>query len=325
MSEKKPINRSEEVRRRRKRAEEQALVTQSMERRRARRTVTPPPVTTRNVSVDAATVRSKARPVRQYQVLAATPATQRLRVPSLPRIRVGWRLLSFFLVALLGAGIYYAYTLPMFRISGVTLSGNQYLSAEEANAVLGLNGMPIFLLEPQKVETALRLNFPEIASAEVTVELPNIVTVTMTERQPAIRWEQGNAYTWLDAEGVALRPRAEVSGLVVVRASGAPPTGPASASDPLAPVPFADPKIVETARVLAPYAPQGSTLLYDPKYGIGWTDSRGWTVWFGSSPEQADMKLRVYVVLVDSLVQRGITPIMINVAYPSAPYYRLGQ
>lgn len=321
MSEKKPLSRAEEVRQRRKRAEEQALVTQSMERR-TRRAATP--VTTRRVSVDAATVRSSAKPARQYQALAAS-VTGRLQAPSLPRIRMGWRLLSFFLVVLFGAGLYYAYTLPMFRITGIALVGNQYLSAEEANTVLGLNGMPIFLLEPEKVENALRLNFPEIASAEVTVELPNLVNVTITERQPVIRWEQGNAYAWLDEEGVALRPRAEVSGLVVVRASGAPPTGPASASDPISPIPFADSKIIETARVLAPYAPQGSALLYDPKYGIGWTDSRGWTVWFGASPEQADMKLRVYVVLVDSLIQRGITPIMINVAYPNAPYYRLGQ
>lgn len=324
MSEKKPLNRAEEVRQRRKRDEERALVTQSMERR-TRRAVTPPPVTTRNVSVDAATVRSTPKPARQYQAVAAASATGRLHAPAMPRIRVGWRLLSFFLVILLGAGIYYAYTLPMFHINGVTLTGNQYLSAEEANAVLGLNGMPIFLLEPEKVETALRLNFPEIASADVTVELPNLVIVTITERQPVIRWEQGNAYAWLDEEGVALRPRAEVSGLVVVRASGPPPTGPASANDPLSPIPFADSKVIETARVLAPYAPQGSALLYDPKYGIGWMDSRGWAVWFGASPEQADMKLRVYVVLVDSLIQRGITPIMINVAYPNAPYYRLGQ
>ena len=324
MSEKKPLNRAEEVRQRRKRAEQQTLVTQSMERR-TRRAVTPPPVTTRNVSVDAATVRSNPKPARQYQALAAATVARRLQVPAMPRIRVGWRLLSFFLVILFGAAVYYAYTLPDFRINGVTLSGNQYLSDEEANAVLKLNGMPIFLLEPQKVETALRLNFPEISAVNVTVKLPNRVIVTLTERQPVIRWEQGNAYAWLDAEGVALRPRAEVSGLVVVRALGPPPTGPASASDPLSPIPYADSKVVETARVLAPYAPQGSALLYDPKYGIGWTDSRGWIVWFGARPEQADMKLRVYVVLVDSLIQRGITPIMINVAYPNAPYYRLGQ
>ncbi|MBV6396647.1 MAG: Cell division protein FtsQ [Anaerolineales bacterium] len=322
MSEKKNLPRSEEVRQRRKRAEERALVTHSMDRRTRR---TPPPSVTRNVSVDAATVRSTSRPVRQYQAVIAAPAAGRLHAPAMPRIRVGWRLLSFFLVTLLGAGLYYAYTLPMFHINSVTLLGNQYLSAEETGAALRLNGMPIFLLEPKNVEKALRLNFPEIASVDVTVELPNRVLIALTERQPVLRWEQGNAFTWLDAQGVALRPRAEVGGLVAVRALGAPPSGPLSALDPLSPIPFADARIVETARVLAPYAPQGATLLYDPKYGIGWNDARGWTVWFGASPDQADMKLRVYVVLADSLTQRGITPIMINVAYPNAPYYRLGQ
>jgi hypothetical protein len=54
-------------------------------------------------------------------------------------------------------------------------------------------------------------------------------------------------------------------------------------------------------------------------------DGRGWTVWFGSSALQMDMRLRVYTVLVDSLAQRGISPTFINVAYPNAPYYRLGQ
>jgi len=129
----------------------------------------------------------------------------------------------------------------------------------------------------------------------------------------------------VDAEGVALRPRGEMGGLVAVNASGTPPAGPKSESDALAPVPFVAPSIVETVRTLAPYVPQGSALLYDPKNGVGWMDGRGWTVWFGSSASQMDVKLRVYTVLVDSLAQRGISPTFINVAYPNAPYYRLGQ
>ncbi len=213
----------------------------------------------------------------------------------------------------------------MFKTSGVTMTGNQFVLVEEVDSVLGLDGMHAFLIVPEEVETALRLNFPEILSAEVSVELPNRVVVNVTERQPVLRWEQGGAYTWVDAEGVAFRPRFEVGGLVVVSASGNPPAGPKSESDPLAPVPFVSPDIVQTARLLNPYMPQGSVLLYDPKYGIGWNDNRGWTVWFGSTAEQVDVKLRVYIVLVDSLAQRGITPTFINVAYPNAPYYRLGQ
>ena len=321
MSVRKPSTRADAVRQRRKRDDERRLVTQSLEKRRV-----PPPVVARNVTVDAATVRAQPRPVRRYEAVAAAPARQ-LHVPALPRVRlrVGWRLLSFFLILLLGGALYYAWTQPLFKATNATLLGSQFLSADEVNSVLGLGGRHIFLIQPEEVETALRFNFPEITSVDVTVELPNRVIVAITERQPVLRWEQGNAFTWVDAEGVAFRPRAEVSGLVVVSASGIPTAGSTSVSDPLAPTPFVAPEIVELARLLNPYIPQGAVLRYDPKYGIGWNDARGWTVWFGSSPEQADVKLRVYIVLVESLAQRGITPVMINVAYPNAPYYRLGQ
>jgi len=329
VSEKKPLTHSEIVRQRRKRDDERRLVSQSLDR--PTRRPAPPPVTTRNVSVDASTVRAKPRPkpARQYQAIAAAPIapTRQLQAPTMPRVRVrfGWRLLSFFLVILLGAAVYYAYTQPMFHVSGATLTGNHFLSAEEVNVTLGMNGLPIFLFVPANAETALRLNFPEIAAVHVSVELPNTVHVAITERQPVVRWEQGGAYTWLDEEGVALRPRGEEANLVIVKASGQPPTGPKSGSDPLNPTPYVNADIVKTARLLAPYAPQGSGIMYDPKYGIGWVDGRGWTVWFGASSDQVDMKLRVYIVLVESLAQRGINPIMINVAYPNAPYYRLGQ
>ena len=321
MRDKKSLTRADLVRQRRKKDDTRRLTPKT---ERASRPA--PVVISRNVTLDAATIRKpKTKAVRQYQALAAAPAADRLLAPALPRIRVGWRLLSFFLVVIFGAALYYAWTAPVFRISGTTLVGNQALTAEEVNAVLNLNGTHIFMFVPTKVETTLRINFPEITSVKVSVELPNQVITTITERQPIIRWEQGNSFTWLDAEGVAFRPRGERSDLIVVMASGEPPTGPKSESDPLVPIPFADSKIVETVRLLAPYVPPGSVLIYDTKYGIGWADGRGWKVWFGSDPTQMDMKLRIYTVLVDSLAQRGITPTFINVAYPSAPYYRLGQ
>lgn len=288
-----------------------------------------PTLPRRGVTLDASTQRvtPSAKAVRTYEAAAAPVATSMrdALAPALPRVRLGWRLLSFFLAALFGAGIYFAWTLPQFRVSAARLVGHQMLSAEEVESVLRLNGAPIFVVVPAEAERALRLNFPEITSVEVSVELPNEVIAVITERQPVIRWEQGGAYTWVDAEGVAFRPRGERNDLVVVSASGAPPAGSRSASDPLAPVPFLSAEIIESIRQLAPYVPQGSVLLYDPKYGMGWVDARGWTVWFGSKSAETEMKLRVYNALVDSLAQRGITPSFINVAYPNAPYYRVGQ
>jgi len=38
-----------------------------------------------------------------------------------------------------------------------------------------------------------------------------------------------------------------------------------------------------------------------------------------------ELKMRVYESLVASLTQRGIQPAMINVTYPTAPYYRMSE
>jgi hypothetical protein len=322
VTDKESPSRADLVRQRRKK-EENRRVT-----RPAPRASQPTPtMPRRGATLDASTVRAKpkAKPMRQYEAVAAAPMTGQLQAPALPRFRVGWRLLSFFLVALFGAGLYFAWTLPTFRVTGTTLAGNQMLSVDEIESVLRLKDAPVFLVIPADAEKALRVNFPEITSVKVSLELPNKVIATITERQPVIRWEQDGAYAWVDAQGVAFRPRDEAQGLVVVSASGSPPAGVRSESDSLAPIPFVSAQIVESIRLLAPHVPQGSVLLYNPKFGIGWVDSRGWTVWFGSNADQTDVRLRVYSVLVDSLAQRGITPSFINVAYPDAPYYRLGQ
>ncbi len=323
MTDKESSSRADLVRQRRKKDENRRLT------RPAQRASLPTPtLTRRGATLDASTVRAKpkkAKLVRQYDSVAAAPMTGQLQVPALPRIRVGWRLLSFFLVALFGTGLYFAWTLPVFRVAGPMLVGNQMLGAEEFESVLRLNNAPVFLIVPADAETALRLGFPEITSVKVSVELPNKVIATITERQPVIRWEQGGEFAWVDAEGVIFRPRGEAQGLVVVSASGSPPAGSRSGDDPLAPVPFVAAQVIESIRLLAPHVPPGSVLLYNPKFGIGWVDNRGWTIWFGSNAAETDVKLRIYSVLVDSLAERGITPSFINVAFPGAPYYRLGQ
>jgi len=322
VTDKSSLSRADIVRQRRKQEE----IRRS--KRPAQRASLPPSAPPRRgATLDASTVRAKpgSRYAHQYEAVAAPAIAGQLIAPALPRIRMGWRLLSFFLVALFGAGLYFAWTSPFFRVAGTNLAGNQMLSAEEVESVLRLKGAPVFLIVPADAEEALRKNFPEITSVRVSVEFPSKVIATITERQPVIRWEQDGAYTWIDSQGVAFRPRGEVQGLVVVSASGSPPAGLKSESDTLASVPFVAEPIIESIRLLAPHVPQGSVLLYDTKYGMGWVDGRGWTVWFGSTPQEVDVKLRVYSVLVDSLAQRGITPSFISVAYPGAPYYRLGQ
>jgi cell division septal protein FtsQ len=243
---------------------------------------------------------------------------------SIPRPRLGIRLVSFLFVVLLGAAIYGAYNLPFFRVTEARVTGNHLISAKELSAAIGITGQPIFLLKAADLETRLRLNYPELSSAHVTVSLPNVVSVNVVERKPAVRWEQGGSYTWIAEDGVAFRPRGEFPELISVTAVSAPALNLTSA-DPLNPVPFVSPDMIQALKGLAGHVPPGVPILYDPKLGFGWNDPRGWSVYFGTKSNDVELKMRVYESLVNSLTQRGIRPVLINVTYPTAPYYRINQ
>ena len=62
--------------------------------------------------------------------------------------------------------------------------------------------------------------------------------------------------------------------------------------------------------------------MFDPIYGIGWQDPRGWQVFFGQHTVDIPMKIKVYEAIVATLTLQGIQPEMINVAYLEAPFYK---
>lgn len=324
MSEKKDITRSDLVRLRRERDN-----TKRVDRAVKEATRSMPPVTarTRQSAVKPKRKSSRANNARRRFQIALLPITPgaNARGISLPRPYVGPRLLSFLMVALLGGALYFAFNLPVLRVTQAQITGNQMLSAEEVNSVLDVSGKPIFLLIPADLETQLRLSFPEFVSVKVDVALPNVVSVNIQERQPIIRWEQGDGYTWISEDGIAFRPRGEPSGLISVIALSAPPIEGNVSSDPLTPAPFISSEMVRALKGLAGHVAPGMPILYDASFGFGWDDPRGWRVYFGTSANDVELKVRVYESMVNSLTQRGIRPVLINVTYPTAPYYRMSE
>jgi len=254
--------------------------------------------------------------------LSLSHITLRKPVSGVRQSRGSWRFASFLLAVMFGAMIYLAWTLPYFHVPVATVLGNNRLSREEITAVLGVTGESIFLVQPGDVATRLRLNYPELASVEVNVYLPNHVYVIVSERQPVILWQQGDGFTWIDATGVAFRPHGQASGLITVVGLAVPPAGVPTSNDPLGLPSFMQKELVDAILVLAPNVPAGSILTYDPNDGLGWKDDRGWKVFFGTNTKNMPLKLRVYQALVDSLAGLGKVPEYINVAYPVAPYYR---
>jgi hypothetical protein len=116
-----------------------------------------------------------------------------------------------------------------------------------------------------------------------------------------------------------------MQGLVSVVALSAPPIEGIVSSDSLTPAPFLSPEMVRSIKGLAGHVPPGVTIIYDDSFGLGWSDPRGWQVYFGTSAIDVELKIRVYESMVESLAGRGIQPALINVTYPTAPYYRLSE
>ena len=320
MSEKKEVSRAELVRLRREQEHNQSMHRIAKEATR--------PVAVRAKKKAAAPKAKVSKPKestrRRFQI--ALPAAPRVNVRSISvsRPRFGWRSVSFILSAVMGIILYYAFNLPQLRVTEAQVIGNQIVTPLDVNSVLNISGQPVFMLTPSDLETRLRLNYPELSFVRVTVSLPNIVTVDVRERKPAIRWEQGGGYTWVAEDGVAFRPRGEMIGLISVVAESAPPVAGAVA-DPLTPAPFISAEMVQALKGLAGHVPPGQSILYDARMGFGWNDPRGWRAYFGATPSDIELKMRVYESMVESLTQRGIRPALINVTYPTAPYYRMSQ
>ena len=319
MSEKRELTRADLVRIRRERENAQQMKRAALEAARPL-----PQVTTRADVEMTKPRRRSANPGRRFQIALPMSRTD-VRTINMPRMRFGWRSLSLIFATSLGLLIYLAFQRPELRVVQAEISGNRLLAPSELNSVLNVAGQPIFVLIPEDLETRLRLHYPELVSVNVDVSMPNHVSVNIVERQPVIRWEQGGGYTWIAEDGIAFRPRGEVLGLIPVVALSGPNIEDVKPVDPLTPAPFISTEMVESLKGLAPHVPPAESILYDAGLGFGWNDPRGWRVYFGTSANDVELKMRVYESMVASLTQRGIRPALINVTYPTAPYYRMSQ
>jgi len=284
---------------------------------------------------------------RRYDVTLNADGAE-MRLPSLPRLRVGWRVISLALTALLGFVLYQYWTAPTYRVDAAKVSGLHYLTSSEINQALGVTGKHIFSLDASVLASDLVDNFPQISSVSVQVALPQTVLITVTERTPVLVWYQDEDWKLVDAEGMTFPASDEsmLSGFPVIEATGDPPL--VDSSEPETPVlvlpdleelaeelslgmPAAgeakqllSPEMVETILLMAKQAPQKAQLVFDPEHGLGWKDQRGWTVYLGDM-QDFEMKLKVYAALINHLKEANTRPAFISVEYVHAPYFVLEE
>lgn len=245
-----------------------------------------------------------------------------VRAPLLSLPNLGPRWVSAGMTLILGLLLYTMVTANTFKVTALELTGNQRLAAEDVSGRLDLIGQPIFNAVPSRIENDLRTAFPDLAGVSVQVGFPNHIRVAVVERVPILAWYQDGNTTWIDTNGIAFTPRGDVPGLVQIAASGIPPKPVVDPKTPINDQPFIGPDMVQAFLSLHPQVPDGAPMVYDPKYGMGWQDPRGWSVYFGLNTQEIEMKKKIYQALLDNFSQKGIQPTLISVAYLDAPFYK---
>jgi cell division protein FtsQ len=291
-----------------------------------------PPVMVRG-SLDAIPLKArkagKTKNRRRYDFTLNVPGAE-MRLPALPMIAIGPRLISGVLVVALGIMAYFLWTAPTFQVQAAKIAGLQRLSSNDVNTVLGISGQPVFTLSAHDLEKKLMEAFPEFSTVSVKIGFPKDVNVTVVERQPILTWRQADRTLLVDANGVAFPQRdpAEIDPSLTVEASGPPmpaestlqPADPQS--EPKASIQFMPVDMVSAILSMSAFVPKNTPLIFDSNHGLGWKDTQGWDVYFGDIRD-IDMKLRVYQAMLKTFKQEKINPVLISVEYVHTPYYRL--
>lgn len=321
---------ADNIRRRRNKRSPRRTQTEVFNRGRKERSTSLPPVMVRGASA-ALPAREQPRGKRtrrRFDVTLNTPGAE-MRLPSLPMVSVGWRLLSAVLVGLLAFTLYMIWNAPMYKVNMVEVGGLQRLTSEDINSVVNVRDKPIFMVDPAKVRHDLEKAFPELYNISVEIMLPSSVTVKVVERQPVIAWVEDGNEIWVDAAGMAFPKRGDDGPGVVVNAETSPTTvqsgveGQASIDTNNENKRFLPAPLVSAILAISFQAPENASLLYDHLHGIGWKDKRGWEVYYGMNSDDIDMKLKVYKAIVKQLNKKKIQPSFISVEFVHAPYYRL--
>ncbi len=237
------------------------------------------------------------------------------RVPTQQAVRgrfsIPWRVVSGLMVLSLLAVLGLFFTSDAFYIRSIGVGGLHYMSSSEIFSLTNVTNMHIFWVDPEQVRADI-LRSPTVADAQVRVGWPPVMLqIIITEREPALVWEQSGTAVWIDLQGRVMREREDRPDLLRV-----------SADEPGTIGTSIDPNIVTGAVQLQALLPNVTGLRYHSDKGLGYNDQRGWEAWMGTGSDMAE-KVKIYDALVASLQARGIVPDEISVENPDAPFYSI--
>jgi cell division protein FtsQ len=279
--------------------------------------------------------RTRVRP-RHILSIPFTKSGVDVKMPSVPDLKPGWRMLSGFLSMALIAALIFVSNTAKLRVNNLKVTGLDRIKASEIADAINVGDMPIYAVDPIDIKDNIEKNFPGLKDVSVSVSLPAVINLSVIERQPVLAWQYNDLTVWVDAEGYLFPVHGKAGNLLTIHAESAPPlksiTEDPEAADiltELATKPATknagkvmDEVLLNTALKLNKNLGLDSNLVYNNRNGLGWTDKNGWNVYIGTRLDDLDQKMVVYKGIANQFIKQGTVPAMVSVESLYAPYYR---
>jgi cell division septal protein FtsQ len=221
------------------------------------------------------------------------------------------------LVALIGVCVY-ASTDARFFVYDAQIVGVQHLEVEAIYQAAGVHEQSIFWIDPHRVAERV-MQLEGIRAVYVRCELPAIVSIEVTEREPVVMWRATSQQQdlWLDEEGVVLPYHGDVNSpdMVFVVDYGERNLQQGDRIEPEG--------IVQSVLQLAATVPGVRVFSYMPGQGLSFTQGMAggeWPVYVGTSTD-LPRKIQVLQALTDYLQANNIRPRYIDVRWADHPVY----
>jgi len=264
------------------------------------------------------------------------------RLPAIPILHFSWQWISGLLAVLLFLFTIILINSKIFRVRSLKVEGLTRYAAEEFQPLIKGRKTSLFLFNTNEVMQSFSLVYPELQDPQISIDMPNQVIISAAERQPIILWQANDGAYWIDAEGVVMAKRGEIDGLLYIESPVAPPLA-VTKNKSISAVDYArmvierkagyltseelvdriDSEVLQAIIEMSAILPEGASLVFDPIAGMGWRDSGGWEVFFGTDLSNIDLKQIEYQTILAKLDEMGVTPAMISVEHVDSPYFRM--
>ena len=110
-----------------------------------------------------------------------------------------------------------------YVVQNVQVTGRDRVPGAALLAALNIQrGMPMFAYDPEQAQQAVQ-DLPGVKNVFIERRWPNTVFIRLTERQPAVRWQQDEQLAVVDRDGgvVSVKPDEDVSAYPIVVGPGA--------------------------------------------------------------------------------------------------------